>query len=140
MPSRSGAHPAATVRRPSLAIIATPRSWRSSKARRKSTRTFSARSLSVNPAENSMAAQAPASTTPSDLDRIAQFNRTEMPFPNNATLQELVEATVSKHLNETAALCDHDQVFGVASLTYAQLNAKANQLAHLLRAGGVGPG
>ena len=40
----------------------------------------------------------------------------------------------------TAVICDHDKVFGVPSLTYAQLNDKVNQLAHLLRAEGVRPG
>ncbi|MBI4206773.1 MAG: amino acid adenylation domain-containing protein [Betaproteobacteria bacterium] len=76
----------------------------------------------------------------SDLARIAGFNRTEAAFPDNVTLQELIEAQVATHASQTAVLCDHDKVFGVTSLTYAQLNEKANQLAHLLRAKGVGPG
>ncbi len=75
-----------------------------------------------------------------DLARIAQFNHTETTFPDNVTLQELIEAQVNKHSFETAVICDHDKVFGVPSLTYAQLNDKVNQLAHLLRAQGVRPG
>jgi amino acid adenylation domain-containing protein len=87
-----------------------------------------------------MSAHAPRAVTEGDLARIAQFNRTETSFPENVTLQELIEAQVDRHSFETAAICDHDNVFGVPSLTYAQLNAKVNQLAHLLRAEGVGPG
>lgn len=75
-----------------------------------------------------------------DLARIAQFNRTQAPFPDSATMQELIEAQIEKHLHQTAVICDHDQAFGMPSLTYAQLNEKVNQLAHLLRAGGVRPG
>ena len=75
-----------------------------------------------------------------DLARIAQFNRTETTFPDNVTLQELIEAQIDKHSSGTAVVCDHDSVLGVPSLTYAQLNDKANQLAHLLRAEGVRPG
>jgi surfactin family lipopeptide synthetase A len=83
--------------------------------------------------------QTPAATQV-DLARIAQFNRTETTFPDNVTLQELIEAQIDKHSFETAVICDHDKVFGVPSLTYAQLNDKANQLAHRLRAEGVRPG
>ena len=75
-----------------------------------------------------------------DLARIAKFNRTETKFPDNVTLQELVEAQIDKHSSDTAVICDHDKVVGAPSLTYAQLNDKVNQLAHLLRAEGVRPG
>ena len=75
-----------------------------------------------------------------DLAKIVQFNRTETAFPDNVTLQELIEAQIDKHSLGTAVIYDHDEVFGVPSLTYAQLNDKVNQLAHLLRAEGVRPG
>jgi len=87
-----------------------------------------------------MAAHPPRATTQADLERIAQFNRTETTFPDNVTLQELIEAQIDKHSFETAVICDHDKVFGAPSLTYTQLNDKANQLAHRLRAQGVRPG
>ena len=87
-----------------------------------------------------MSSPAPRAVTQGDLARIAQFNRTQAPFPDDSTLQELIEAQVDRHSSETAVICDHDDVFGVPSLTYAELNAKVNQLAHLLRAEGVRPG
>lgn len=88
----------------------------------------------------SMAAHPPRAATEADLARIVQFNRTETTFPDNVTLQELIEAQIDKHSFGTAVICDHDKVVGVPSLTYAQLNDKVNQLAHLLRAEGVRPG
>jgi len=87
-----------------------------------------------------MPANAPRVATETDLARIAQFNRTETAFPDNVTLQELIEAQIEKHSFGTAVICDHDKSVGVPSLTYAQLNDKVNQLAHLLRAEGVRPG
>ncbi len=87
-----------------------------------------------------MPAHPSRAATQADLARIAQFNRTETTFPDNVTLQELIEAQIDKHSFQTAVICDHDKVFGVPSLTYAQLNDKANQLAHRLRAEGVRPG
>src|SRR5215813_8612479 len=78
--------------------------------------------------------------TEADLAKIAQFNRTDMAFPDTVTLQELIEGQISKHLSETALICDHDKLLGVSSITYAQLNDKVNRLAHLLRAEGVRPG
>jgi D-alanine--poly(phosphoribitol) ligase subunit 1 len=75
-----------------------------------------------------------------DLARIVQFNRTETAFPDNVTLQELIEAQIDTHASDVAVICDHDKAFGVPSLTYALLNDKVNQLAHVLRAEGVGPG
>src|SRR2546427_11835746 len=72
--------------------------------------------------------------TEADLARIAQFNRTETTFPDDVTLQELIEAQIDKHSFATAVICDHVKSVGVPSLTYAQLNDTVNQLAHLLRA------
>lgn len=76
----------------------------------------------------------------SDLARIAEFNRTETVFPDLSTLQELIEARFAKCVFATAVICDHDKAFGVPSLSCAEVNGKANQLAHFLRARGVGPG
>ena len=87
-----------------------------------------------------MTTQSPRFATDAELATIAQFNRTETPFPANITLQALIQAQVANHPDDTAVICDHDQVFGVPSLTYAQLNDRVNQLAHLLRAEGVRPG
>jgi D-alanine--poly(phosphoribitol) ligase subunit 1 len=86
-----------------------------------------------------MTAQPPRVATEADLARIVQFNRTETAFPDNVTLQELIEAQTDTHASDTAVICDHDNAFGVPALTYAQLNDKVNQLAHVLRAQGVGP-
>src|SRR5882672_6028619 len=80
------------------------------------------------------------SPTALDLAGVARFNLTDMPFPDNVTLQELIERQVGGHPHDTAVICDHDSTFGGASLTYAQLNDKVNQLAHVLRAEGVWPG
>jgi amino acid adenylation domain-containing protein len=75
----------------------------------------------------------------SDLERIAQFNRTEADFPD-VTLNELIEAQFERNASRVGVICDHDKSFGAASLSNGQINAKANQLAHRLRAQGVGPG
>ena len=87
-----------------------------------------------------MESLAPSAASKADLERIAEFNRTEAAFPDHATVQELIEAQFAKSASATAVICDHDKVFGVPSLTCAQLNEKANQLAHWLRATGIGPG
>ena len=73
-------------------------------------------------------------------DSIAASNRTEVPFPHDAVLQELIEPKMARHASRTAVICDRDESLGVASLSYAQLAARVNQLAHLLRAVGIGPG
>jgi amino acid adenylation domain-containing protein len=78
--------------------------------------------------------------TAADSEKIRRFNRTEAAFPDNVTLQELIEAQFDARAADTAVLCDHDKAFATPALTCAALNAKANQLAHALRAHGVGPG
>ena len=75
-----------------------------------------------------------------DLETVARFNSTDAAFPDHATVQEIIEARVAANPQAIAVVCDHDTTFGAPSLTYAEVNEKANQLAHLLRAEGVGPG
>jgi len=95
----------------------------------------------MNPSISSvMESSAPPAANKADLERITEFNRTEAPFPDLATLQELIEAQFVECASATAVICDHDKVFGVSSLACAELNEKANQLAHSLKAAGVGPG
>ncbi|MEB6044601.1 non-ribosomal peptide synthase/polyketide synthase [Staphylococcus pseudoxylosus] len=62
-----------------------------------------------------------------------EFNDTAVPFNNNKTFVEIFEAQVAKTPNEIAITYEGE------SLTYAMLNAKANQLANYLRIEGVQP-
>ncbi|WNG36167.1 amino acid adenylation domain-containing protein [Archangium violaceum] len=64
---------------------------------------------------------------------LVQWNDLPLDYPREATLHELFEAQVER-TPDAEALVD-----GTRSLTYAELNARANQLAHSLRSLGVGP-
>ncbi|HEX6292328.1 MAG TPA: amino acid adenylation domain-containing protein [Herpetosiphonaceae bacterium] len=70
----------------------------------------------------------------SDAERqqLSAWNRTRVPYPPDRTLHELVEAQ-AEATPDAAAL-----IFGDTSLSYRELNQRANQLAHHLRALGVG--
>lgn len=72
-----------------------------------------------------------------DLAAIARFNATQTPFPSDTTVPALIEAQVARHDARVALLRPGA---ADASVTYADLNARANRLAHWLRADGVGPG
>ncbi len=61
------------------------------------------------------------------------WNRTEASYPREVPLAALVEAQVARTPEAVAV------VFGRESVSFAELNARANQLAHALRAQGVGP-
>lgn len=61
------------------------------------------------------------------------LNQTQEDYDRNATLQTLFETQVAKTPDATAL------VFEGQSLTYADLNARANRAAHVLREMGVGP-
>ncbi|MGR9556455.1 amino acid adenylation domain-containing protein (plasmid) [Rhizobium leguminosarum] len=63
---------------------------------------------------------------------LVEWNEVVMPFPQ-ACIHELFEQQAASKPNATALS------FGLESLSYANLNARANQLAHALRALGVGP-
>jgi len=81
-----------------------------------------------------------AQTLEGELDRIAAFNSTSREFPDHVTLAELLEARVQQYPRQPAVICDHDGYWGTSTLNYAQLNERANQVAHRLRNQGVRPG
>jgi amino acid adenylation domain-containing protein/non-ribosomal peptide synthase protein (TIGR01720 family) len=64
---------------------------------------------------------------------LIEWNRTLVPFPASATIQQLFEQQV-EYTPETVAL-----VFENEHLTYGELDRRANQLAHRLQRLGVGP-
>lgn len=69
-----------------------------------------------------------------ERDRIlTEFNQTKAAYPADQTVVQLFEAQARKTPDQPAV------VFEGRSLTYAQLNAKANQLAHHLQSLGVEP-
>jgi len=74
------------------------------------------------------------------MDQTAAFNSTSREFPDQVTLQELIEAQVLLRPSQAALICDHDRYWGTSTLNYGQLNERANQVAHLLRQSGVRPG
>jgi amino acid adenylation domain-containing protein/FkbH-like protein len=63
-----------------------------------------------------------------------EWNSTERDYPRDATLAHLFESQVRRSPG-VIALVD-----GTVRLSYAELNARANQVAHQLRSLGVGPG
>jgi amino acid adenylation domain-containing protein len=73
--------------------------------------------------------------TPSERDQILNaWNDTEADFPDDALLHELFEAQVERTPDRTALRA------GATALSYVALEARANRLARVLRARGVGRG
>ena len=70
---------------------------------------------------------------PDELAQLQRWNNTRTEYPREQTLHQLFEAQVARTPHSTAL------VFEDSSLTYAELNARANRLAHHLRSLGVGP-
>ena len=69
----------------------------------------------------------------SEQQQLTEWNNTAKEYPEKITsVHQLFEAQVEKTPDATAV------VFGSESLTYSELNARANQLAHHLIARGVG--
>ncbi|MFJ3084591.1 amino acid adenylation domain-containing protein [Streptomyces halstedii] len=65
--------------------------------------------------------------------QLVEWNDTAADFPASSTVTELFEGQVSRTPDAVAVS------FGCRSLTYGELNARANQVAHHLRDLGVGP-
>ncbi|MFF7566720.1 amino acid adenylation domain-containing protein, partial [Streptomyces pseudovenezuelae] len=74
----------------------------------------------------------PVLTAPEREDAINAWNDTARPLPSVGGVHELIAARAAESPQATAVVCGED------SLTYGQLMARANQLAHHLRALGVG--
>ncbi|HEY0607123.1 MAG TPA: amino acid adenylation domain-containing protein, partial [Herpetosiphonaceae bacterium] len=64
---------------------------------------------------------------------LIDWNRSAAEYPRDAAVHQLIEAQAARSPETTAI------VYEGTSLTYAELNARANQLAHYLRDQGVGP-
>ena len=64
---------------------------------------------------------------------LREWNETPLAYPHEACIHELFVRQVERTPEAIALICD-DQ-----PLTYRELNQRANQLAHYLRASGVGP-
>ncbi len=65
--------------------------------------------------------------------QLIEWNATEATYPKDRCLHELFEAQAERTPARVAIACEGEK------LTYAELNARANQLAHHLRGQGVGP-
>ena len=64
---------------------------------------------------------------------LVEFNDTKTDYPDDKCIHQLFEEQVQRTPDNVAVVFEGQQ------LTYAQLNARANQLAHHLQALGVGP-
>src|SRR6266581_1391147 len=64
---------------------------------------------------------------------LVERNATQIAYPSDTCLQQLIEDQVERTPDAVAV------VYKDAQLTYRELNARANQLAHHLRQLGVGP-
>ncbi len=71
--------------------------------------------------------------TAAERRRMVEWNETKSPFPREHCIHELFEAQVAQTPQQMALVSEQE------ALTYEELNARANQLAHYLRRLGVGP-
>jgi len=75
----------------------------------------------------------PLLTAPERERLLGDWNETAADYPRERCIHELFEAQVARHPDAVAVVFEDQRV------TYAALNARANRLAHHLRALGVGP-
>jgi len=62
-----------------------------------------------------------------------EFNDTRRSFPDGRCIQERFEEAAARAPRDVAVVCEDRR------LTYSDLNARANRIAHVLRSAGVGP-
>jgi amino acid adenylation domain-containing protein len=93
-------------------------------------RTF-LRGIAANPDQS--VADLPILTQSERRQLLVDWNDTEVDYPRDLCVHQLFEAQVERSSDAVAV------VFGDESLTYGELNRRANRLARRLRAMGVGP-
>jgi amino acid adenylation domain-containing protein len=71
--------------------------------------------------------------TPAEHRQLAQWNATRVDYNLDVTLHRLCEAQAARTPEQVAVVCEGRE------LTYRELHARANQLAHALCGHGVGP-
>jgi amino acid adenylation domain-containing protein len=76
----------------------------------------------------------PMLTEPELRQLLVEWNATAVPYPDNSTIHALFEEQAAQRPDAPAVIKDNFQ------LSYAELDRKANQLAHYLRRQGVRPG
>ena len=76
----------------------------------------------------------PLLTPQEERQLLVEWNDTARDYPTRATIHELFEQQAGRTPEATALECGDER------LSYQELNRRANQLAHLLRRRGVGPG
>jgi amino acid adenylation domain-containing protein len=86
-------------------------------------------SIVANP--NQRIATAPILTEPEKTRLLVDWNHTSRAYPSDRCLHQLIEAIAVRHPSRMAIEC------GGRTLTYGELNAHANQLAHHLIESGV---
>jgi amino acid adenylation domain-containing protein len=64
---------------------------------------------------------------------LTKFNRSQVDYPADKTIVDLIEEQVIKNPDKTALVFENEK------LTYREFNERSNQLAHLLQAKGVKP-
>ncbi|WP_292867177.1 non-ribosomal peptide synthetase/type I polyketide synthase [Nostoc sp. LPT] len=69
---------------------------------------------------------------------LVEWNDTQAEYPFDKCIHQLFESQVKRTPDAVAVVFENVQTRYVASLTYRELNAKANQLAHYLQTLGVG--
>ncbi|MCP4641833.1 MAG: amino acid adenylation domain-containing protein [bacterium] len=80
-----------------------------------------------------LVAEAPIMPAAERALTLDEWNRTEAPYPDRTTVSDLIARQAERRPDAVAVSCD-----GV-SLTYRELDARANQLAHYLQGLGVKP-
>jgi amino acid adenylation domain-containing protein len=78
-------------------------------------------------------AELPLLTKEEHHQLLFEWNDTAVPFPSDKAIDQLFQEQTARTPDAVAL------VFGAEQLTYAELNARANRLAHHLRGLGVGP-
>ncbi|MBD2772939.1 non-ribosomal peptide synthetase [Iningainema tapete] len=87
--------------------------------------------IATNPEQE--ISQLPLLTQPERHQLLFDWNNTQAEYPQDKCIHQLFEEQVERSPDAIAV------VFGEEQLTYRELNAKANQLAHYLQNLGVGP-